>query len=318
MLIISCFTLLNVKIIYGTTPGKTEIFAAVSAVSTRFSEELKKTVLKDEVITHDEETALSRIAAWMSDNRCPCFKDFVEILAIEDVKTILDSALYSELTSTEFIPIMEKQEESDQKTVLTFPFNEEWFVMQGNDGVISHKEENGSKYAWDFVILINGIMGTGNLGKNKNYFSWGKEVLAPADGVVVRMENEMADHPPMTTKMGAANFVWIDHGNGEVSKIYHLMKGSVKVRKGEEIKRGQVVGLVGDSGISMSPHIHYSLSKKSEDGLFNIPARFAGYFARKTDEKNYRLVLNGVPQEKEFVIGIPQYVELMKTEIMKK
>jgi murein DD-endopeptidase MepM/ murein hydrolase activator NlpD len=51
----------------------------------------------------------------------------------------------------------------------------------------------------------------------------------------------------------------IDHGNGEFSMIAHLQKGSVRVKPGDTVRQGQVVGLMGNSGDTSGPHVHYQL-----------------------------------------------------------
>lgn len=61
---------------------------------------------------------------------------------------------------------------------------------------------------------------------------------------------------------GYGNQVEIDHGNGYVTKYAHLE--SIMVKKGEEVKRGQVIGLVGNSGGSVAPHLHYEVIKEGK------------------------------------------------------
>jgi len=51
----------------------------------------------------------------------------------------------------------------------------------------------------------------------------------------------------------------IDHGNGEYSVMVHLKKNSIRVKRGEHIKRGQVVAQVGQSGLSTEPHLHFEV-----------------------------------------------------------
>ena len=53
------------------------------------------------------------------------------------------------------------------------------------------------------------------------------------------------------------NQVVIDHGNGEFSFYGHLQPGSVRVRVGQEVARGERIGAVGSSGNSTEPHLHF-------------------------------------------------------------
>lgn len=75
----------------------------------------------------------------------------------------------------------------------------------------------------------------------------GKEVVASADGIVV----------DVCKKPGMGNMTKIDHRNGMTTSYGHLMK--VAVKKGERVKRGDVIGYVGNSGRSTGPHLHYGV-----------------------------------------------------------
>ena len=55
------------------------------------------------------------------------------------------------------------------------------------------------------------------------------------------------------------NAVFIRHGKQEVSVLAHLKQGSIKVKAGDAVKKGQVLGQCGNSGNSSEPHLHYHL-----------------------------------------------------------
>lgn len=76
---------------------------------------------------------------------------------------------------------------------------------------------------------------------------YGKTIVAPADGFVVRSGYEPMD----------GNTVKIEHGHGFSTAYLHLSK--IAMAQGERIKKGQVIGYVGDSGRSTGPHLHYSV-----------------------------------------------------------
>ncbi len=75
----------------------------------------------------------------------------------------------------------------------------------------------------------------------------GREIIAPAGGVVV----EVGYRPDY------GNFVKIDHGRGFSTMYAHLLKTSLK--EGQPVKRGRVIGQVGNSGQSTGPHLHYAV-----------------------------------------------------------
>ncbi len=61
------------------------------------------------------------------------------------------------------------------------------------------------------------------------------------------------------TNTVAGNYVIVDHENGEFSMYAHLQEGSILVKAGESVKKGQVVGKVGNTGNSGAPHLHFQL-----------------------------------------------------------
>ena len=63
----------------------------------------------------------------------------------------------------------------------------------------------------------------------------------------------------MNPYSGLGNAVFIQHREHEVSVLAHLQFGSVKVKVGDKVKRGQTIGLCGNSGNSSEPHLHYHL-----------------------------------------------------------
>ena len=95
----------------------------------------------------------------------------------------------------------------------------------------------------------------------------GVPVAAAAPGVVKRARDGMADISIEETGAKAVqgreagNAVVIDHGNGWESQYAHLRKGSVAVKPGERVVAGQRLGLIGLSGKTEFPHVHFALRK---------------------------------------------------------
>jgi hypothetical protein len=93
------------------------------------------------------------------------------------------------------------------------------------------------------------------------------EVVAAADGTVVATEDGNYDRcsgaPGLSVDCGGhpiqANFVEIEHDGGLLSAYYHLKKSSVQVAPGERVSCGQVLGFVGSSGYSATPHLHFEV-----------------------------------------------------------
>jgi murein DD-endopeptidase MepM/ murein hydrolase activator NlpD len=106
---------------------------------------------------------------------------------------------------------------------------------------------------------------------NEDYFAFGREVLAPADGVVTDAIDGVRDNIPgsMNPYSALGNAVIIEHREREVSVLAHLKLGSIKVKVGDKVKKGQVIALCGNSGNSSQPHLHYHLQNTPiiQDGI---------------------------------------------------
>lgn len=107
------------------------------------------------------------------------------------------------------------------------------------------------------------------------YHAYGEKTLAVADGTVVTAQDGYPDNiprtpagfepaVPVTMESVAGNRVVIDIGGGQFAYYAHLQPGSVRVKAGERVKRGQVVGRVGNSGDARQPHLHFQLTNNPD------------------------------------------------------
>lgn len=86
--------------------------------------------------------------------------------------------------------------------------------------------------------------------------------LATAPGKIVQVINNRPDHgfeEGAYTALDCGNAVMIDHGEGWMSQYCHLAEGSVSVRNGQTVERGQPIGDIGSSGGTSFPHLHYAI-----------------------------------------------------------
>ncbi|MBS1530584.1 MAG: M23 family metallopeptidase [Bacteroidetes bacterium] len=98
--------------------------------------------------------------------------------------------------------------------------------------------------------------------------------------------------PPDADPYGMGNYVIIDHGNGQFSMLQHLEQGSIIVRVGEVVNRGQQVGKVGFSGNATFPHLHYTLMNGAKvQSAEGIPSYFRNFKLYKG--KNFSNIKQG-------------------------
>ena len=98
-----------------------------------------------------------------------------------------------------------------------------------------------------------------------SYKIYGQQVYAVASGAVVTAINNQPEQPPgrfpsgLTLDQADGNAVIEDLGGGAWAVYAHMQPGSVTVHQGDQILRGQVIGLVGNSGNTIAPHLHFQV-----------------------------------------------------------
>ncbi len=122
-----------------------------------------------------------------------------------------------------------------------------------------------------------GHSGAGSLDFNKGNNTKGQAIYAVEDGTV----QYASDSCPSTGFIGNScgnyygNHVIIDHGNGFDTLYGHMLSGSVNVRQGQQVKKGDIIGYVGSSGNSSGPHLHFEIRQNNRSvpvtNYFYIP-----------------------------------------------
>lgn len=180
-----------------------------------------------------------------------------------DIKVVLDNrdkiiGLWF-LPHSPDVPAVEKHQ-----TQLALPFKGTWLVFWGGDTaeLNQHHDVPNQQFAFDFIGADSGgNTHKGDGGTNAEYFAFGRDILAPADGVVTDVIDGVRDNVPgsMNPYSALGNAVLIQHRSDEVSVLAHLKLNSIKVKVGDKVVRSQVIGLCGNSGNSSEPHLHYHL-----------------------------------------------------------
>ncbi len=203
-----------------------------------------------------------------------------------------------------------------------------WAVMETTSPVVHHVTSQitlsgvtrvPQRYAQDYIYLDPA---TGNAYHDnetiaRDYYGFGKELYAVGNGTVVFVQDGEKDieittqKPPATFATAAGNNVVIDLGNGKYACYAHMVNGSVRVKVGDHVTEGQVIGLMGNTGNSDAPHLHFQVVTGTPSFLggegypivyrsFNVTGRF--------DEDTIREIAFDKP--------IPQVNRLMENDVV--
>lgn len=170
------------------------------------------------------------------------------------------------------------------KTRFTLPFKGDWFCVWGGRTVAEnyHAANKAQRFAHDLYMRRDGASHRGEGKALTDYHCYGQPLLAPADGVVVTVVDSLPDQAigGRDPLHAAGNHVVIDHGNSEYSLLAHMQPRSLRVKPGQKVKRGDVLGLTGNSGNTSEPHLHVHLmNKPSMSDADGLPMPFTGYTA---------------------------------------
>jgi hypothetical protein len=155
---------------------------------------------------------------------------------------------------------------------LHFPFKAgTYFVLQGGKGLPSnlfHGSSPHSIYALDIVKLnVAGQRSSRIFSKNLNdYFIFADTIYSPCDGVVERAIDDNPDNIPPNHIRGPHNLNGVViTANDYTVFLGHMKRQCVFVKAGDVVKTGTPLGLAGNSGFSIEPHLHIQVHEKSRD-----------------------------------------------------
>jgi murein DD-endopeptidase MepM/ murein hydrolase activator NlpD len=173
---------------------------------------------------------------------------------------------------------------------------EDWVAGNGPSNTSPHRRAlipvNGHAYisqrfAIDWVQAYpDGKTYQGDPSDNKHYRAYGAEIHAVADGVVTQIGDGIPQNTPgakslavpITLETIGGNHVIMEIGNGLFAFYAHMQPGSLRVKVGDKVTRGQVLGLLGNTGNSSEPHLHFQIcSANSELGSEGLPYAFASF-----------------------------------------
>lgn len=144
--------------------------------------------------------------------------------------------------------------ETNEKKII---LNQLPFDKKVNFRISKNHHRLNSKYAIDFIIPE------------------GTKVVAVEDGYIVNLEDKFTKGGDNLKYLGKANFIAIVHNDGKITEYFHLAHNSITKKRGDFVKRGEVIGLSGNTGYSTGPHLHFQVSKPFPKlGYISIPIDF--------------------------------------------
>lgn len=197
--------------------------------------------------------------------------------------------------------------------IIGSPLRGRWIAVNGFSNDTGHRRAmipiDGEaripqRFAADWVKLGDDglIARNGDLSQNANYYTYGAEALAVADGVVVGLKDGIPENVPQTKARAvpitletiAGNYVLLDIGGGRFASYAHFQPNSLKVKVGDRVKLGRVLGLVGNSGNSDLPHLHFHITNAASTlGSEGVPYVFKSFVMQGLLKSNAEIIKGG-------------------------
>jgi hypothetical protein len=162
------------------------------------------------------------------------------------------------------------------------------------------------RFAIDFVRIDGqGRLFEGSVDRLSSYRYFGVPVHAVADGVVAAVADGLPEEVPgkvpesSSPRTAGGNFVIVDIGEGRFAFYAHLQPGSPRVKAGNRVKVGDILGLLGNSGNTTAPHLHFHVMDRptplAANGLPYVFASFAGDGVMRDADDDDAFFTTGAP-----------------------
>jgi urea transporter len=193
----------------------------------------------------------------------------------------------------------------------SLPFWGEWKVTQAHHGEYTHKHEWA--HAWDFEITNDKGLPYKSSGTIcEDYYCYKKPLICPADGWVEEIldgidDNEIGDS---NLEHNWGNTIVVRHNEKLFSKISHIRKESFRVKKGDFVKKGDILASCGNSGRSPEPHVHFQIQETPFIGSKTIDYPLGHYIQHVKD--GFKLMSYAKPSKNDSISNVDKNLALFK------
>lgn len=152
------------------------------------------------------------------------------------------------------------------------------------------------------------------------WVGFGAEIISVADGTVVSVVDDLPEQVPpsnpsrITLEELGGNHVVVDIGGGRYAFFAHMQPGSIRVTPGQRVSKGEVLGLLGNSGNSSAPHLHFHVSDAPTPVASNsVPYQHETFSVEGRvvdDETTFQVVDDGGPLSFDRSVAGPRTNEL--------
>jgi peptidase M23-like protein len=179
--------------------------------------------------------------------------------------------------------------------------------------VLDGRAVDSRRYAIDWKQIRGGASFSGEARDVRSYYSYGKALLAVAEGVVVTARDGIPDnipghdesfHPavPITLETVPGNTITLDLGGGQFAYYMHLQRGSLRVKTGDRVRRGQLLARIGNSGDAREPHLHFEVTTSAQPLVGEgVPYLIDRYSCKSAGEGHFELRIKELPINNDVV-----------------
>ncbi|MEH3112319.1 M23 family metallopeptidase [Pedobacter terrae] len=178
--------------------------------------------------------------------------------------------------------------------------------------ILGGRTVNSRRFAIDWKKVKDSLSFSGDPANVQSYFCYGEKIFAVADGTVVSATDGLPDNVPghgmafhpavtLTLEKLPGNHIIIDLGGGHYAHYMHMKPGSVWVKKGDHVSKGQLLGNIGNSGDAREPHLHFEVTTSAQlllgEGIPYVIDRYRSGYQKGFDDLHH----NELPKEKDIV-----------------